>query len=104
MKKHTSREERREERPRGSRREQSPEERREERHVEADAMKGSNHPTIEAEVERKDHLNDLDLDSDVQENELLLGTRNEGGSLLIYETNLVDYHQEFDMMKVIYSC
>jgi hypothetical protein len=34
--------------------------------VEADAMKGSNHPTIEAEVERKDHLNDLDLDSDVQ--------------------------------------
>lgn len=75
-----------------------------EEHVEADAMKGSNHPTIEAEVERKDHLNDLDLDSDVQENELLLGTRNEGGSLLIYETNLVDYHQEVDMMKVIYSC
>jgi hypothetical protein len=73
-------------------------------HVEADAMKGSNHPTIEAEVERKDHLNDLDLDSDVQEIELLLGTRIEGGSLLIYETNLVDYHQKVDMMKVIYSC
>ena len=59
-------------------------------HVEAGSRrnKGSNHPTIEAEVERKDHLNDLDLDSDVQENELLLGTRNEGGSLLIYEANL----------------
>jgi hypothetical protein len=101
MKKHTSREERREERPRGSRREQSQEKKG---HVEADAMKGSNHPTIKSEVERKDHLNNLDLDSDVQENELLLGTRNEGGSLLIYETNLVDYHQEVDMIKVIYSC
>jgi hypothetical protein len=73
--------------------------------VEADAMKGSNHPTIEAEVERKDHLNDLDLNLNVQENELLLGTWNEDGSLLIYETNLVDYYyQEVDLMKVINNC
>lgn len=104
MKKHAKkdREERREERPRatGSRRderEQSPVER-----------------SRRAITGGKDHANDLDSDVRlkekirIQENIrlqekielLLLGTRNEAGSHLIYEVNHVDYHQEVDMMKV----